>query len=215
MWRLVRVGMQVVEPLKNPRNYYFQRGLSNKFSSLTRDTTSSRKLVPLITEIPDPRLFPSIRRSSASFWERTKQLFENYWTKVEFYRDLFASPRAKLALRKFGFFIAGFNGMFVYMSLEYGNWDFVYDLDATYADIDHVVDLIWDPTAVEYYMALRKTLNEMENGVDWLLFAAHFEKTGDTNIAYEAKAMAYLVEGGKLEEFGNLVEKSPVPQRPQ
>jgi hypothetical protein len=64
-------------------------------------------------------------------------------------------------------------------------------------------------------MALRKTLDEMNSGVDWLIFATHFEKTGDTNIAYEAKAMAYLVEGGKLEEFGNLVEKSPIPQEPE
>ncbi|EME26899.1 hypothetical protein Gasu2_48140 [Galdieria sulphuraria] len=215
MWRLVRVGLQVVEQLKIPKSSYFRRGLSEKFFSLTRDTNNSRKLVPLITEVSDPRLFPSIRRSSASFWEDIKQRIEKYSTRVEFYRDLFASPRAKLALKKFGYFIAGFNGMFIYMSLEYGNWDFAYDLNATYADIDHVVDLIWDPTLVEYYMALRKTLNEMENGLDWLLFATYFEKTGDTNIAYEAKAMAYLVEGGKLEEFGNLVVKSPVPQRPQ
>ncbi|KAK4527368.1 hypothetical protein GAYE_SCF39G5290 [Galdieria yellowstonensis] len=212
LYRLV--GTQLLYRLKTPKSNTLQRGLSEKYFSLARDT-NSRKMVPLMTDIPDPRLLPSIRRSCASLWETTMQRLEKFYTKLEFYKDLFASPRAKLAWRKFGYFIAGFNGMFIYMSLEYGNWDFVYDLNATYADIDHIVDLIWDPSLVEYYMALRKTLDEMNSGVDWLIFATHFEKTGDTNIAYEAKAMAYLVEGGKLEEFGNLVEKSPIPQEPE
>eukprot|EP00871_Galdieria_phlegrea_P003936 jgi/Galph1/4543/GphlegSOOS_G3193.1 len=175
-----------------------------RYMSLMKDPVD-RKIEPLIPEITDPRVFPSIVRKSSAVWENLRGRIERLQQKIELYGDLFASPLWVLCCR--------FQWNVFYMSLEYGNWDVVYELDATYADVDHIVGLLWDPTAVEYFMALRKTLDDMNTGLDWLLFASHFEKLGDTNIAYEAKSMAYLVEGGKLEEFGNLVERSPVPQR--